>query len=153
MRQRRRARRTRDDAGFTLVEVLVSIAVMTAVLTALTVFFTRAMRSVNQQGDRQTAIQLASDGMERMREVPGPLVTAWLTTKSNPANAETIARNGITYTRAWDAPRVLSVRPALLYAVVRVSWRGACVGNVCSYAAATQVSTAAADPVFDAVGS
>jgi prepilin-type N-terminal cleavage/methylation domain-containing protein len=152
MQQRRSAGTTRD-AGFTLVEVLVSIAVMTAVLTALTVFFTRSMRSVNQQGDRQTAIQLASDGMERMREVPGPLVSAWLTTKSTAGNAETISRNGITYTRAWDAPRVLSVRPALLYAVVRVSWRGACVGNVCSYAAATQVSTAAADPVFDAVGS
>lgn len=139
------------DGGFTLVEILASIGVMTILMTALTVFFTRSMRSVHEQGDRQTAIQLASDGMERMREVPGPLVEAWLTDRS--ADAETLIRHGISYSRAWDAPRAVSADPALLYAAVRITWRGACAGDVCTYATATQVSTAATDPVFGPVGS
>lgn len=140
----------REDAGFTVMEVLASITVMTIVLSALTTFFTRSMRSVSEQGDRQTAIQLAADGMERMREVPGPLVEAWLTDRSR--NAEILERHSISFTRTWDAPRVASTRPALVVASLTITWRGPCAARECSYTTATQVSTAAIDPVFDVVG-
>jgi prepilin-type N-terminal cleavage/methylation domain-containing protein len=148
MRTTVRESATPGEQGFTLLEVLVSLAIMSVVLTSLSVFFVRSMSSVNQQGDRQAAVQLASDGMERMREVPGSLVKAWLTDKA----PESLTVNNITYTRTWDVPRVVSTAPApsLVYAVVRVAWRGNnCAGNVCQYASTTLVATAVAEPVFD----
>jgi prepilin-type N-terminal cleavage/methylation domain-containing protein len=137
---------TPRDAGFTLLEVLVALAVISAVLTSMSVFFVRSMTSVNQQGDRQTAVQLAADGMERMREVPGSLVKAWITNQA----ADVKPVNTITYTRTWDPPRVVSTKPSLLYAVVRVTWRGrSCPGNLCTYTSSTLVAAADTDPVFD----
>jgi prepilin-type N-terminal cleavage/methylation domain-containing protein len=135
----------RED-GFTLLEVLVSLAIISVVLTAMSQFFVRSMSSVNQQGDRQAAVQLASDGMERMRQVPGSLVSTWLTAQA----PESMPVNNITYTRTWDAPRVVSVKPALVYAVVRIAWRSrTCASNQCQYVSTTLVAAADAEPVFD----
>jgi prepilin-type N-terminal cleavage/methylation domain-containing protein len=136
----------REDAGFTLLEVLVALAVISAVLTSMTVFFVRSMTSVNQQGDRQTAVRLAADGMERMREIPGALVKAWITAQT----PTSLPLNKVTYVRTWDAPRVVSVRPALLYVVVRVTWPGtSCTAGTCTYVSSTMVASAGTDPVFD----
>ena len=136
----------RGDSGFTLLEMLVALAIISVVLTSLSVFFVRSMSSISQQGDRQTAVQLASDGMERMRQVPGSLVTAWLSS----TGTESLAVNDITYTRRWDAPRVVSVKPALVYTVVRITWRGrTCAANLCEYASTTLIAAADAEPVFD----
>jgi prepilin-type N-terminal cleavage/methylation domain-containing protein len=55
------------DEGFTLLETLVSLALITVLMTALSPFFTGWLRTSSAQRDRQVAIQLADDAMERAR--------------------------------------------------------------------------------------
>jgi prepilin-type N-terminal cleavage/methylation domain-containing protein len=62
-------RRVPADAGFTLVEMIVSITVISIVMAALAAFFVSSMRLTRMQGDRQTAIQLAADAMERAHKL------------------------------------------------------------------------------------
>ena len=89
-----RTRREPADAGFTLVEVLASLAVVSVVLAATTTFFIRSMATIDMQGVRQAAIQVASDGMEQLRAVPGAHALAWVTARATPA---TVQSNGMTY--------------------------------------------------------
>jgi prepilin-type N-terminal cleavage/methylation domain-containing protein len=134
------------DAGFTLLEVLTALAIISAVLTSMSVFFVRSMTSVGQQGDRQTAMRLASDGMERMRQIPGALARTWILAET----PKQLTVNGVRYIRSWDAPRVVSVRPALLHAVVRVTWPDrSCPAGTCAFSTSTTIATASTDPVFD----
>jgi prepilin-type N-terminal cleavage/methylation domain-containing protein len=56
-----------DDSGFTLVEVVMSIAVIGIVMSALTTFFVQASATISLQGDRQTAVQIATDASEKVR--------------------------------------------------------------------------------------
>jgi prepilin-type N-terminal cleavage/methylation domain-containing protein len=64
----------RLDEGFTLVEVLVSIALMTVVTTALTTFFLTTTSATGQQSNRQAGVQLAQDAIERARAIKGSAV-------------------------------------------------------------------------------
>ena len=57
------------DSGFTLVEVIVSVMLISIVLAALTAFFVSATRVTRLQGGRQTAVQLATESMERARKL------------------------------------------------------------------------------------
>jgi prepilin-type N-terminal cleavage/methylation domain-containing protein len=63
----RRDRPGADDGGFTLVEVLVAISIVTMVMLALAVFFVVTIRIGGDQGNRQVAVQAADDAMERAR--------------------------------------------------------------------------------------
>lgn len=68
MDARRLSRRpARDDEGFTLVEVLVSMLVLTAALLALGLVQTRAMNSVALSEERQQATGYASSLLELAR--------------------------------------------------------------------------------------
>ncbi|OLB65213.1 MAG: hypothetical protein AUI10_07755 [Actinobacteria bacterium 13_2_20CM_2_72_6] len=67
----RRIRTHATDEGFTLVEVIVSIALMSIVMTALTTFFVTTVSATGQQSGRQAAIQLAQDAVELARAVKG----------------------------------------------------------------------------------
>lgn len=68
--------RPRDDEGFTIIEVLVSIAVISMTMLSLGPLFVITMRVNHQQSDRQSAIQAADDAMERVRALQ---VSAMLT--------------------------------------------------------------------------
>jgi len=61
----------RDDRGFTLVEVVVSLAIMTVVMTSLTVFMVSSRKAARYSSLQDTAIQLAVEGMEKARSVRG----------------------------------------------------------------------------------
>ncbi|MET0495480.1 MAG: putative Ig domain-containing protein [Actinoplanes sp.] len=64
------------DGGFTLVEVLVSIAVIVTVMAAVAPFLTESLMVSNQQRGRQVAIQVANDALERVRALdPSSLLT------------------------------------------------------------------------------
>jgi len=65
-----------DDDGFTLVETLVSIAVIGVVMTSLTAFFTNSLSIGNQQRGKQAAAQILDDAMERVRSLKGSGITA-----------------------------------------------------------------------------
>lgn len=144
-------RTDRTDAGFTLVEVLVSLAVIGVVMTAVTTFFVRSMISVDLQGSRQAAIQLASDGMERLREMPGSSVYAFLQTS---AASTTVTANGIDYQRTWtcktDTGAACQASSLVIGPTVTVSWPDkACTGGTCKYSATTLISTSQIEPIFD----
>src|SRR3954451_20913241 len=65
-----------DDDGFTLVETLISIAVIGVVMTSLTAFFTNSLSIDNQQRGKQAAAQILDDAMERVRSLKGSDITA-----------------------------------------------------------------------------
>ncbi len=55
------------DGGFTLIETVVSLALIGTVMAALVPFLTGGLRSAHTQRDRQVAVQLANGAMERVR--------------------------------------------------------------------------------------
>jgi type II secretory pathway pseudopilin PulG len=56
-------------AGFTTVEVLVAIAVIGIISTALMTFFVTTVSATSRQSHQQVAVQLATDGAERVRAI------------------------------------------------------------------------------------
>ncbi len=71
-----RLRGPRTDAGFTLVEASVSLAIIGIVMASVTSFFVRGVRGVHYQGGQQTAAHLAMDGMEQARALRGEALLA-----------------------------------------------------------------------------
>jgi prepilin-type N-terminal cleavage/methylation domain-containing protein len=59
------------DAGFSLVETMVAIALIGTVMAALTPFFAQSLGLTAQQRGKQVAIQVAGDAVERARAVKG----------------------------------------------------------------------------------
>jgi prepilin-type N-terminal cleavage/methylation domain-containing protein len=132
------------DDGFTLVEVLTSLAVIGVVLSAVTTFFVRSMVTIDVQGARQAAIQVASDSMEQLRQVAAADVVTWLSTQSG---TPTVTINSIDYTRQWISGVTVS---DMLNVTVKIVWQGnSCPGGGCTYATSTQISTSSREPVFN----
>ena len=61
----------RTDGGFTLIEVVVALGIITVVMTSLTVFMVNSRRSGHYSALRDTAVQLSVEGMEKARGVRG----------------------------------------------------------------------------------
>jgi prepilin-type N-terminal cleavage/methylation domain-containing protein len=59
--------RTSGESGYTLLEVLVSIAVIGIVMTSVAPFLVRSLALADQQRGKQVAIQVANDALERVR--------------------------------------------------------------------------------------
>ena len=148
-----RTRSESADAGFTLVEVLASLAVISVVLAATTTFFIRSMATIGLQGVRQTAIQVASDGMEQLRAVPGSHALAWVAAHALPTTVES---NGVDYQRSWTCTAdggACTAGSLLIEPTVTVTWRAKGCGNDrCSYVTSTRISTALIEPIFPAAG-
>jgi prepilin-type N-terminal cleavage/methylation domain-containing protein len=58
-----------NDEGLTLIEVLVAIAVVGIVMTALTSFFVTSLAALHQQSTKQAAVQVADGATELVRAV------------------------------------------------------------------------------------
>jgi prepilin-type N-terminal cleavage/methylation domain-containing protein len=71
----RRTRKVADD-GFTLLETIVSIAMISVVTAALTMFYTQSQASTSLQAQTQVANQLASTAMEQVSLLPGTALVA-----------------------------------------------------------------------------
>src|SRR4051812_21682643 len=70
MYERRRQSGSANDAGFTLIEVLVAIAILTTVMTAATGFFINSIKTAGGQSSRQVAIYLADQQLEAVQSLP-----------------------------------------------------------------------------------
>jgi prepilin-type N-terminal cleavage/methylation domain-containing protein len=137
------------DDGFTLVEVLTSLAVIGVVLSAVTTFFVRSMVTIDVQGARQAAIQLASDSMEQLRQIPAANVATWLSTQTG---TPAVVLNNLRYTKLWTSGVTVT---DMLNVTVKITWPGrSCPSGGCTYATTTQISISTREPVFEsAVGS
>ncbi|GAB1693228.1 putative Ig domain-containing protein [Krasilnikovia sp. M28-CT-15] len=96
----------RADDGFTLVEVMVSLAVIGTVMTALAPFLIRSLAVVAEQRSREVAVQLASDAIERARALTGTTALAGRSataTNVQWTSAPTAVRPYLlTMSPAWD---------------------------------------------------
>ncbi len=108
---RRRGPRV-DDSGFTLVEALVSLAIIGLVMAALAAFFLRATSTNRQQGDLQAAIRTATDAMEQVRLLDGDALvagrsqTAVAAQWADPAPGVSPYLDPARTLRVWDDPPV-----------------------------------------------
>jgi prepilin-type N-terminal cleavage/methylation domain-containing protein len=74
-----------DEAGFSLVEVLVAIALIGIVMSSLGAFFVTSMVVTSAQAGTQAAVQVANDGMERVRTLAGSAAVEGRDTVNAPA--------------------------------------------------------------------
>jgi prepilin-type N-terminal cleavage/methylation domain-containing protein len=165
---RRRPPGARRDDGFTIVEVLVSLAVIGIVLLAVSTFFVKSMVTVRLQGARQAAIQIAASSMEQLRALAGTDAVAWLKAKAALTPADAGTSSSVVYQQQWtwtwncstsptggcpaDPMAAILVSPLLASATVVVTWRSqdcpATTNGICSYPLTTQLSLAKSEPVF-----
>jgi prepilin-type N-terminal cleavage/methylation domain-containing protein len=150
------------DGGFTLIEVLASLAVIGVVLTAATTFFIRSVVTIDLQGSRQVAIQVASTSLEQLRALSGEPAMTWLLDKVNAGPvAAPNTQGSLAYRQTWTCTyggspcaaaglaTALGAGSIFLGATVQVSWTSRdCAGNQCSYSATTKVSITRYEPVF-----
>jgi prepilin-type N-terminal cleavage/methylation domain-containing protein len=144
------------DGGFTLIEVMVSVALVTVVTAALTLSITAMRRVAGVQSGQQTAAQLATDGIEAARAmVPADLMV------DPPSDPTPPRRDGVVYTRTWSVTRcwqpigggdcgaqAAGYVPFARVAVT-VTWpERACPASACSYTTSTLVSATAGEPLF-----
>ncbi len=92
MKRRLNMARARDDAGFALVEVIVSAAILVGVALATFMAVDAAQSTATKSRDRSLAASLAELDQERMRSLPA----AWLANHPTAAADRTV--NGVTYT-------------------------------------------------------
>ncbi len=98
------------EAGSTLLEILVAVALVGILMTALTTFFVTTVSTTSKQRGKQAAIQLADNAIERVRAVRGSAVTAGRDRTSTDnqwaAPASGVAPYLADMVRAWDASAV-----------------------------------------------
>jgi prepilin-type N-terminal cleavage/methylation domain-containing protein len=157
----------RDD-GFTMVEVLVSLAVIGIVLLSVSTFFVKSMTTVRLQGARQAAIQIAASSMEELRALAGTNAVSWLTAKAALPPTDAGTSSSVVYRQQWSwswscstTPTggcpgtplaAIAAAPLLAQATVVISWTGRdCPKDAsgrCSYTLSTQLSLSTTEPVF-----
>ncbi|MFG1925874.1 putative Ig domain-containing protein [Cryptosporangium sp. NPDC048952] len=190
------------EAGFSLIELMTAMTLIGIVMASLTGFFTNTVRATNVQSNIQTAVQLVSDALERVRSMQGSAITTgrdqasvqgqWSAVTSDspvspyltsmqqvwddkaaypagssaplPTAPSTVVLNNVTFTRSWFvgqcwqpllggdcSPVKLTLGIPFYRVVTLVTWSGTgCPTGGCSQIAATLVSTASADPLFNA---
>jgi prepilin-type N-terminal cleavage/methylation domain-containing protein len=77
--------RETGDEGFSVVEMLVALAVLSVTMLASAPFFIKALTNVNKQRTMQTAIQLANTSMEHVRGLKGSSLLSGRSVKATQA--------------------------------------------------------------------
>ncbi|WP_433725363.1 putative Ig domain-containing protein [Actinoplanes sp. CA-051413] len=118
-----RLRGTGDD-GLSVVEVIVALAVIGTVMTAMLPFLVTSVVMVSQQRDEQAAVEIANDALERARALkPSSLLVGRgeQTTKKQWADAPDRVRAYLTTMKQdWDPADVLAGAAAPLPTEPRV---------------------------------
>jgi prepilin-type N-terminal cleavage/methylation domain-containing protein len=102
-----RPTRGAPDSGITLIEVLVSMALISTLMVALTSFFLTGTRLTHRQGVQQAAVQLAQDGLEQARSLKGPALLSGRASCDSacPDATATGAAAYLNGTERWDNSR------------------------------------------------
>ncbi len=65
-----RSSRSSDESGFTLIEVVVALVLLSLIMSAVTTLFIRTMQSSAGLQDRQAAVPVATQAMDLARSIP-----------------------------------------------------------------------------------
>ncbi len=146
----------RDDGGFSLIEVLVSLGLVAVVVVSAAVFHVSSLTTARRQVNRQAAVQVVSWAVEEARKAGGAAVLA------SPPQPATVQRNGIEFTvestvsacrRFVLSGECIPVAPSggtaqLARLSVTVQWTDAAIRQ--REYAAVLLSTATTEPMFRA---
>ena len=99
---RTRERRS-PDSGFTLVESLVAIAVISVLMASLGTYFISTMKVSRQQAQIQAAIRIAQAGMESARGYGGPTLLVGRAQCGSCTNVDDYDLGYLDNTVRWDA--------------------------------------------------
>ena len=120
-----------EDAGFTLVEILVATLVFALTATATVAILITAIRTVRENSDRVYAANLARSEVERQRELGTDLITIGntTTTTTTPEGVFTISTtsNWVGLNQATDACEAAA--PGQAYMRVHVEVAGATISE------------------------
>lgn len=108
--------RTRDrrlpDGGFTLIESLVAIAVISVLMASLGTYFVSTMKVSREEAQLQAALRIAQTGMEAARGYNGPTLLVGRQQCGSCTNLAPYDPGYLTSTVRWDAP-VTGVTPTV----------------------------------------
>ena len=152
LRPPRPGRGAPDEAGFSLVELLVAIFLFGVVLTALTGVFVASAESINDQRLRTEATRVAADHLETLRGVPFDQLDAEAgrTTVTTPQGRTFVVDTSVTAIDANTGLPVVGGRVKRLTAVV--SWSSGDATRSVTYTTAVGAGPPAADVVSQAIG-
>jgi prepilin-type N-terminal cleavage/methylation domain-containing protein len=142
------------DDGFTLLEMIVAVALIGMVGAFAIRFQVSSLSVTREQADREVAAQLASEALDSDRAIGGSALL------SAPPPNRTVTVNGITFTQTQSVTTCRQVSPGgpctsnppapgvaeLARVVVTVQWSAA--GYPRSEKAAGLISAAAYEPAF-----
>jgi len=135
-----------SEAGFTLIETAVSIAVAGIILAALTSFLVSVTQTTNQLNGMQSALEIATSAANETRNINGPNVPQL-------AQPSPVTVNGITYqlartaTACWLPPAGTTCAASnaagsapMYRVVITVTWPDhTCPSNTCTYSTTTLI--------------
>lgn len=147
------------DAGFSLIEVIVAIAIIGVVMTAVTSLLVATTTTTNQQGGRQVAIQLANDGIDDVRAMDAADIAKLPAISDLPMENNPGYDRKLFVQRCWQSvaipTRCGTTTASLAFFRVRVavSWRDkACPAAACTHSAATLINANTDETVIAALG-
>ncbi len=115
---RRRARTRRPDEGFTLVEVVLAVVLLSSLLASLAVLFVGGVKQMGALQRRQVAVQVAAQALEAVRAV-----------SSTPGQGGCVkllqGRGQVAADAQWDGA------PAALTTITDMAWTSdLCTGSI-----------------------
>jgi prepilin-type N-terminal cleavage/methylation domain-containing protein len=98
-----------DERGFTLIEILIAIFILSVVLLSLSSMVYSIMRSNSLSKETSTATTLMQDQMERLKNTALTSLTS---------GTDSVSLGNITYSRVWSLTSAANIRTI----TVTVNW-------------------------------